>query len=296
MDVSVIIVSYNTVELTLVCLESIRKFTNNLSYEIIVVDNASVDGSAERIKNSFHDVLVIPLEKNYGFGVANNIGTKKASGKYLFFLNSDTELIENSIKAFHDYHEHNNGYLIGALGCKMLDKDKKVHISYGNFPSILQEVFEFGLSKIWKTYYREKLSPAVIDQGIKPKEVDYIIGADLFLSKLVFEKNGGFDSDFFLYYEETELCFRLKKNGYKILWFPETSIIHHLGSSGSPNNKFNYQTFYLLQKSKKLFYKKCYGLISLKLMEILSIPKLFYKYKGAKAYSLISLFLFGKSN
>lgn len=272
-DVSIIIVNYNTKDLILQCLQSIFEHTIDISFEVIVVDNASNDGSCDSIKEKFPQVNLVSSENNLGFGKANNLGARLASGTFLFLLNSDTLLIENSIKILIDFFDKSNDHTIAVVGCKLLDLNKKPHISYGNFPSIYQEIFEYGLFKIFKKYYREKLSPSIIDNSTEIKNVDYIIGADMFFKKSVFDSISGFDEDFFLYYEETEICFRLKKLGYKIVWNPNTSIIHYLGSSGKSDEKFNYWIFEQLQRSKNLYYKKCYGNLMAKIIKYLSILK-----------------------
>lgn len=272
-DVSIIIVNYNTKDLILHCLQSIFEKTVDIRFEVIVVDNASVDGSCAAIKEKFPQVCLVSSENNLGFGKANNLGVKQALGTFLFLLNSDTLLIENSIKILKDFLENSNDPTIAVVGCKLLDKNKNPHISYGNFPSIYQEIFEYGLLKIFKKYYAEKLSLSIVDKGTEKKNVDYIIGADMFFKKSIFDAIGGFDEDFFLYYEETEICFRLTKLGYKIVWNPDTSIIHYIGSSGKTSEKFNYWIFEQLQISKNLYYKKCYGNLMAKTIKYLSFLK-----------------------
>lgn len=273
MDVSIIVVNYNTNLLLKQCLKSIYQHTLDLYFEVIVVDNASNDGSIDMIKNEFPDVILIESKVNLGFGKANNLGAKRASGNFLFLLNSDTILIENSIKTLKEFFERTNDPNVAVVGCKLLDINHNPHISYGNFPKFCQELFEFGFSKIFKKYYAEKLSPAVIDKGTQIKEVDYIMGADMFFKKAIFDAVDGFDEDFFLYYEETEICFRLKKIGYKVIWNPRTSIIHYIGSSGKTHGEINHWVLEQLNKSKNLYYKKCYGNFMANIIRYLSIAK-----------------------
>jgi len=273
MGVSIIIVNYNTRDLLEQCVESVFLHTTDIHFEIIIVDNASSDGSTEMIKRNFPYVILIESKENLGFGRANNLGAKHANGKYLFLLNSDTILIENSIKLLYDYFENNTNDKLALIGCKLLDINKNPHISYGNFPTIKQELFEYGLSKIFKKYYLKNLSPSVSDNSNRLREVDYLMGADLFFKKKIFEEIGGFDEDFFLYYEETEICYRLKAKGYQILWVPITSIIHYIGASGNQTNTFNYWIFEQLQKSKFLYYTKCYGKSRAYLVKYISFPK-----------------------
>lgn len=134
MDVSVIIVNYNTLALTMQCVDSIYQMTNGVKFEIIIVDNASTDGSKEIFKKDSR-VIFIEAEKNLGFGKANNLGVQKSSGNYLFFLNSDTILLNNAILHFFEFCESFKSK-IGGVGC-LLENDKGIYIhSYANFPSI----------------------------------------------------------------------------------------------------------------------------------------------------------------
>ena len=123
MDVSIIIVNYNTKDLIKTCIDSIYGQTDQIKFEIIVVDNASKDGSQQMIKNEFPNVILIESPENMGFGKANNFGAKHASGKYLLFLNSDTILLNNAVRYFFDFSEQNNANKIGALGSILLDID-----------------------------------------------------------------------------------------------------------------------------------------------------------------------------
>lgn len=296
MDVSIIIVNFNTQILIKQCLNSIYKQTKDINYEIIVVDNASTDGSSEMIKDEFPDVVLIESEVNLGFGKANNLGSKQASGNYIFLLNSDTILIENSIKCLKDYLDNANDRRISVVGCKMLDTNHCTQVSYGNFPTIYQEFFEYGFSKIFKKFYNKKLSPSVIDKGKRIKEVDYIIGAAMLFKKTIFNEIGGFDEDFFLYYEETDLCFRLNKLGYKRIWNPNTSIIHLVGGSGQNQKGVNYWVFEQFYKSKYMYYKKNAGLFMAKMVKYLTIPKILIIYRKADISRMFKILLsIGKS-
>ena len=279
MDVSIIIVNYNTEILLKQCVNSIYQHAKDISYEIIVIDNASTDGSCEMLKDIFPNVVLIESKENLGFGKANNVGVKKALGNFLFLLNSDTVLIENSIKILKEFLENTAIVNVAVVGCKLLDVNKNTHISYGNFPSLYQELFEFGFSKIFRNYFSKKLSPSVIDNGSELKEVDFIMGADMFLRKSIFEEIGGFDEDFFLYYEETEFCFRLKRLGYKILWNPNTSIIHYIGASGMEISGINYWILEQLQKSKILYFRKCHGNGVATIVKYITLPKALLKYR-----------------
>ena len=278
-NVSIIIVNYNTKELLEQCINSIYTHTKDISFEIIIVDNASVDGSQQMIKNNYPHVVLIGSKENLGFGRANNIGVKHASGNYILLLNSDTILIENSIKVLVEYIENENDSSLGVVGCKLLDIHQKPDVSYGHFPTIYQELFEFGLSRIFRRFYSRNLSLSIIGNGEQIKEVDYIMGAAMFFKKSIFDSINGFDNDFFLYYEETELCFRLKRKGYRVIWNPNTSIIHYIGASGKSQDKINYWILEQLHRSKFIYYKKCHGMLMATAIKYLTVPKALIIYR-----------------
>lgn len=284
--VSIIIVNYNTRELLRECIESIIRFTSNITYEIIVVDNCSMDGSVEMVKVIFPNVKLIESDENLGFGRANNLAVKNSRGEYLFLLNSDARLLNNSILIFYNYLK-NAQIKIGAVGGKLVDNKFKTSVSCGNFPTLKQEVFEYGLSKIFKIYYKNKLSLSLYLDEKNPVSVDYIMGADLFIKKSIFVENNGFDEDFFLYYEETELCYRLKQKSYTNIWIPGIEILHHWGESGKNKNIINFNIYKYMSESKYLYYKKCHGVLSAKLAILLSIPKIIKRHSINNLFPLI---------
>lgn len=228
MDVSIILVNYNTADLLLACINSILGKTEHLIYEIIVVDNASSDSSVELVRSKFPLVKVIANEENVGFGIANNIGVQHAQGKYVWFLNSDTLLISNAAKILYDAIEVYSSAVIA--GGNLYDINMKPATSFSQIiPSLWAEVDYFFFNIFSQLKYRRNLNFNYSDQII---EVDgFISGADLMIEKAVFEEVGGFDKDFFMYYEETELTYRIRKYGYKIISVPEAKIIHLEGAS-----------------------------------------------------------------
>ncbi len=136
MQVSIIIVNYNTKELIKNCINSIYENTKDIDFEIIVSDNGSTDGSVEMLKNDFPNVILIENNANLGFGKANNNGLKVAKGEYIFYLNSDTVLLNNAVKMFYDYWEQNlQKDKIGALGANLLNEKLKITHSGEDFPS-----------------------------------------------------------------------------------------------------------------------------------------------------------------
>lgn len=293
MDVSVIIVNYNTCELTLQCLRSIYENTNSLNFEIIVVDNNSEDDSVVRICKKYPQVRLIKSDVNLGFGKANNKGASIAHGKYLLFLNSDTIVISNIIKNFYDYMEIHQEY--ASCGGNLLDRQGGNTMSHGCFPSLLQEFSDIGFLHFYKKYYKNSLS---IGQTVVEGEiynVDYISGADIFIRKCVFDEMNGFDRNFFMYYEETDLFFRMHNFGFKSCLLPYCCLIHLEGESFKSKSKFNPKKYEISLKSKMYYFRKNLGaayVCILKLFCILSILTHIHNYKS---YTLRAIALIIKS-
>ncbi|MGL5355928.1 MAG: glycosyltransferase family 2 protein [Cetobacterium sp.] len=223
-EVSIIIVNYNTTKLVKECIDSINALTNGISYEIIVVDNMSQDRSIEEIAK-LPKVKLIKNSINYGFGKANNIGVKNSSGEYIFLLNSDTLLLNNAIKLLYDSYIKINK--IGALGTILKDINMNDNYSYGTFPTvknIINSRLKYYLRKILNLKIKEKITENIM-------EVDFVTGAALFIKKSIFEKSLGFDENIFMYYEETDLQFQLKKVGYKNFLVKGPNILHYDGGS-----------------------------------------------------------------
>lgn len=252
MDVSVIIVNYNTLELTKNTIESVFEKTEGLKYEIILVDNASVDGSVEFFENNYKNkIIFIKNNENLGFGRANNKGIELAKGKYIFLLNSDTVLINNAIKILFDYMESH--VECGVCGGNLYDiNNNPTHSFCSKLINIYSE-FDFIKNIIFKTFYKKRIDFNYLNQNI---EVGYITGADMFIRKEVLDKVGNFDPDFFMYFEEVELTSRIKLSRKKIISVPEAKIIHLEGKS----SKFKKEKFRIILESKYKYLYKVYSL------------------------------------
>lgn len=248
MDVSIIIVNYNTKQLLKDCLNSIYEHTKDIDFEIIVSDNGSKDGSVEMIKTEFSQVILIENNANLGFGKANNRALAVAKGKYIFYLNSDTILLNNAVKLFFDYFEENKEKEnIGALGCNLLDKQGNINASYASYPNFNGKIKDlihanYGLWKhIFFKIIHKKIENTGKHKSIYEKkigEVGFIIGADLFIENNEFAK---FDEKYFLYLEETDLEWNLyKKTGKKCYLIEGPKIIHLEGESSKETEKLPY--------------------------------------------------------
>lgn len=234
MDVSIIIINFNTKLLTDACINSIFEKTFDVSFEIILVDNGSRDGSIE-LFGSRNDIVLIKSDTNLGFGAANNLGASSAKGKFLFCLNSDTILFENSVKILFDFFKENKERLkIGSLGCVLVDENLQVTHSSNDLPTapkVLKTLFLYNFF----ANYGKKIQELEFKQYTDCiSEVGYVTGADLMMEKVVFEEIGGFDKMFFMYYEDSYLHYTLKlKKDLKSYIINKTKIIHLEGKSSN---------------------------------------------------------------
>lgn len=264
MDVSIILVSYNTKGLTKDCIKSIYEKTQDLSYDVWVVDNASTDGSVEMIKEEFSEVKLIVSEENLGFGRANNLAIKQSDAKYCFLLNTDTILLNNAVKIFFDFMEDPESSKVGVCGGQLYNEDMSLQWSVGEFNS-LEKLYRKSIGinfheikyRINDIFNKKILKGERFISG-RVEEVDYIIGADMMLRKSAIDKIGAFDERFFMYSEEAELCFRFKKNGCQIKFIPESKILHYGGAS-SYNKNTNLAVEKMLLDGNILFFKLVYG-------------------------------------
>lgn len=232
-DVSIIIVNYNSGDLISNCVNSIINHTHDVNYEIIVVDNNTDKELGEKLNNKYDiNIKFISLPKNEGFGRANNAGFKIAEGKFLFCLNPDTLLLNNSIKILFDFMVHHSD--AGACGGNLFDAKMAKTFSYRmTTPGLRWEINEAFSGRIDKFLYKQNRTH---NNTGKPLKVAFISGADLMLRKDLVEKYGGFDNSLFMYYEDTEICRRLRKHGYNIYSVPDARIMHLEGQSSKEDN------------------------------------------------------------
>lgn len=295
MDLSIIVVNYNTKDLTKQTIDSVVNTTRNISYEIILIDNASTDGSKEffselysneiseinhrdiecrneyknheyksdnhikpriELRESYKEVKYIYNEENLGFAKANNQAMKIARGRYVLLLNSDTIVKEDCIEKSIQHMDKNKK--IGALGPKILLSNGELdHACKRGFPTPSASLYYMlGLDKKhpndpkYGQYQMTHLSNDEIN------EVDALTGAFMMVRKEVIDKIGTFDERFFMYGEDLDWCYRIKENGWKIIYYPEALIIHLKGQSSK--KKRRYKTIYQFHKTMIQFYNKHY--------------------------------------
>lgn len=261
MDVSIIIVNYNTKTLTQQCIDSVFEKTSGIKFEIVLVDNASTDGSKEQFENDGR-ITYIYSDKNLGFGRANNLGYAHAQGEYLFLLNSDTYLVNNAIymlwkrmREFYDKEETRN---IVCTGTMLLDRDGNTIHSYARFPTKWRSLLKSSIFPIlWKLHILKKLpdtSNYGYNEGVKEWfDVEYITGADLMIRKSAADRYGLFDPDFFMYSEETEMQHRYMKEGLRRIICEGPKIVHLEGMS---NKNHSPKRTTMVMRSMFLYYKK----------------------------------------
>lgn len=259
-QLSIIIITFNTKKITAECLQSIFDSLRDkkINYEIIIVDNASSDGSFQYFSNlalGNPQVRYIYNKKNLGFSKGNNQGLKLAKGEYILFINSDTIILNKAINRLLDYYQKNEDK-VHFLGPKLLNNDFSPQPSAGYFFNLLVVFGALFLKgdKIGLT----RFSPPKI------KKVDWISGACILTKKQILKKLNGFDEKIFMYMDEVDLLYRAKKKGYSVYFYPKAKIIHYGSASSS-------QTYPILQLYRGLlyFYKKHHSSTALFLLKII---------------------------
>lgn len=230
MDLSIIIVNWNSKEYLRNCIESVLLWTSDITYEIVVIDGASFDGCGEMLQRHFPHVRFIQSKKNVGFAKANNVAFRESRGRYVLFLNPDTELIAPAVNTLFNYIQKAPN--AGAIGCKLLNADRTVQNScLQAFPTILNQFLDSELLRaLWPTSPLWGNAP-LFGAQIGPEEVEAIAGACILVKRSLFEEVGLFSEDYFMYAEDLDLCYKIKQAGYMNYYLPDASIIHFGGGS-----------------------------------------------------------------
>lgn len=265
MDLSVIIVNYNVKHFLEQCLHAVQKATKNVAAEIFVVDNNSVDGSTQLLREKFPEVQLIENAKNVGFSKANNQAIKLAKGKYVLLLNPDTVVEEDTFEkviTFMNLHPE-----AGGLGVKMIDgRGRFLPESKRGLPTPWVAFFKmFGLSTLFpKSKVFGKYHLSYLDEN-EIHEVDVLAGAFMLIRKETLDKVGLLDESFFMYGEDIDLSYRIQKGGYKNYYFPETTIIHYKGESTKKGSLNYVKVFYnaMVIFAKKHFSARKAGVFAL---------------------------------
>lgn len=263
MDVSIVIVSFNSMSLLETCLTSIRSQTRQSSYEIIVVDNASSDGTGQMLRQKYPWVILIANGYNRGFAQANNQGFSKASGRYFFMLNPDTVILDRAIDRLVAFMEAHPG--VGICGPKNVGREGQLQFNCDQFPSVWNSFCSYaGLHSLFQGSPRCSRSQMRFFDYASIRRVDRIMGCSLMIRADLFKRLGGLDDQYFMYFEETDFCYRARRLGYQVVFVPFAVIIHFGGESSQAvaHQPVFYKTVYsYFFRSQYRFYRKHYGFL-----------------------------------
>lgn len=255
-DISIIIVNWNTKQLLLDCLTSIYSTIRSVSFEVIVSDNGSRDGSCEAVAAAFPSVRLIENGRNLGFARANNAALGTMTGRYALLLNSDTVLLENAVDHLIAFMESHPG--AGMCGPQLLYGDGSLQQSIGDFPQILTDFTSRTVFRLYSCLRLEAVKPVPhVALRESTSIVDYIMGSCMLARKSAIDEVGMLDEDYFFFYEEIDWCFRMHQAGWKVYHVPETRIIH---LSEQSRKHINIRARIETWNSRYLFHIKSYRL------------------------------------
>jgi len=262
-DLSIVILSWNVCDLLRQCLKSVardRPLSADhplLATEIIVVDNASSDGSAEMVRAEFPDVRLIANQANRGYTGGNNDGIAAATGRYVMILNPDTRVLDDALAALVSYADVHPD--VGVVGPQLLNSDGSVQSSRRRFPTLITGLFEstwlepLAPRNVLQRYY-------VLDQPDDAiQEVDWLFGACFLVRREVIQQVGALDEGFFMYSEEMDWCRRIRQAGWKVVYLPEAQVIHYGGKS---SDQVAAQRHIYFQTSKVRYFRKHHGALT----------------------------------
>ncbi len=255
-DLSIIIVNWNSKDYVRNCVASILYNTFGIEYEIIVVDSASFDGCGEMLQLLYPQVRFVQSERNVGFARANNLGAKYAHGTVLLLLNPDTEVRGHAIK--HLYARLRELSHAGIVGCRLLNSDGSLQTSCVQpFPTILNQVLNAEILLRCFPKFSLWMSAATFKDAISPAPVEVLSGACMMIKREVFDVVGGFSPDYFMYAEDVDLCYKTRAAGYTNYHVPEVEIVHHGG--GSTQHSYSCFSNVMVRESVTRLLRKTHG-------------------------------------
>lgn len=230
MDLSIIIINWNSKDFLRDCLRSLEVGVRGLDCEVLVIDNASRDGSAQMVVAEFPDVKFIQSEQNLGFSGSNNRAARQAKGDFFLFLNPDTQVEGTALVKL--VEALRNRPVAGIAGARLLNTDRSLQTScVQSFPTVVNQVLDCELLRGWLPRSRLWGMAALFRASPDPAPVEAISGACLMIKREVYERVNGFDERYFMYCEDIDLCFRVHQTGFKCYYVSEAAVIHHGGGS-----------------------------------------------------------------
>lgn len=257
MDLSIIVVSYNTRDLTLAALAAARRSLamSGLAYQVIVVDNASPDGSAEALRRAFPDITLIANAENRGFAAANNQGLAASTGRYVVLLNPDTEVLDEALACLVRFLDGQPA--AGACAPGLLYADGRFQHNAFRFPGLAQTLLDFFPLhwRIQESRFNGRYPRRLYERG-EPFPIDHPLGACLMVRREVVAQVGPLDEGYFMYVEEIDWCRRIKAAGWRIYCVPQAQVIHHAGQS---TRQFRDAMFVALWRSRLRYFDRYHG-------------------------------------
>lgn len=267
MDLSIIIINYNTFNLTCNCLASVFNSVKNIDFEVILVDNASSECPPSVFKEKFPEIILLPQQSNLGFAGGNNAGLTAATGNIVLLLNSDTEIVGDAINVSYDYLVKRQE--VGVMSCKLVYPSGEVQGCCQRFPTIALEFYE--LSRIQKLFgkRRAKIMQGFFFDHLTEMEAGWVWGTFFMIRRDVIDKlkDRKFPDDYFMYGEDMQWCYIIHKMGYKIMYYPAGTVIHYVSMSSSSDINFDKQR--LMMDHEFSFLKTSYGGVSARLIFVL---------------------------
>lgn len=286
-DISVIILNWNTRDMLADCLETVIKHAEQLTLELIVVDNASTDGSQAMLQQRFPQVRLIANEENVGFARGNNQGMAVSRGRYMLLLNSDAFVTPGSLQALLDLADAQPR--AGIIGAHLLNADGTFQASHTPFPNLWQEFLILsGLGRLLFNRWYPSRGP---EEAKGPQMVDYVEGACLLVRPEAFRETNGLDEGFFMYAEEVDWCYSVRQKGWQVWYQPAAKIIH-LGGGSSQGRRTQREGD--LYRSRVRFFRKHYGHIPAQLLKLQIYGLTALKIIGHKGLRLISAGRYGR--
>ena len=279
LTISVVVVTYNSEKYITNCLNSIARGVKDIKNEIFVIDNNSIDRTKQLIKEFQNFVTLIENEENLGFARAVNIGLKRSSGEFILLINPDIVLKSGSLQPMIEFMKSHQR--VGICGCMLLNEDGSLQYSKGSFPTLFSTIFRLVLPRRMRKYHSSGYK--------KAEECDWVTGAFMMIRHKMIEEVDFFDEEFFLCYEDVDLCIRAKQKEWKTFYYPEVSAYHLNPHHLKADPVISENTEFEIRKSQLNFFKKHRNAYSYRALSLLAV--IFYCVKRILRISLKSILL-----